>query len=249
MKTIRVFHHYSLIPSGEKTPKSTIGVVIDVLRATTSMVHAVESGCPMILPVSEVSEAFALRDEVRREKGRAPLLGGEREGVRIEGFDLGNSPREFSAAKRPLILTTSNGTRAIVACGALDTLLIGSFLNGAAVVQRILADLAGKTFWNIWLVCSGTGGAVAAEDSLLAGLLTDILCSVASDATLDDGAILARDFWRSHSSDWTRVLSDSANGLRLKTLGLEEDIFFACQRDVSAAVPTRFLLDGRVVLS
>ena len=164
MKMIRVFHHYSLVPSGEKCPKGTIGVVIDVLRATSSMVQAIEGGCPMIFPVSEVSEAFALRDELTRMGRETPLLCGEREGIRVEGFDLGNSPREFAAVRQPLIMSTTNGTKAIVACRALDSLLIGSFLNGAAVVRHILANLVGKSSWDVWVRCKQktSGGATAA---------------------------------------------------------------------------------------
>ena len=142
---------------GQRDLRQTQCVVIDVLRATSSMVTALARGAAMIIPVAEIAEALAWRQRDRRI-----LLAGERYGVRIETemtgeapFDFGNSPREFSAERvggKTIAMTTTNGTRALRACAEAHSVLVASFLNLKATVKYLQA----ATIPNLLLVCGGT---------------------------------------------------------------------------------------------
>src|SRR5438552_13535721 len=145
----------------------TVCVVLDVLRATTSMVIALSNGAEAIIPVEEISEALAIRQQ-RPEV----LLAGEREGVRIRAdltggveFDLGNSPREYTAQKvqgKTIVMTTTNGTRALRACAGAKTVLVGSFLNLRANYNWLQEHRPP----HLLLVCSGTFDEACFEDTL-----------------------------------------------------------------------------------
>src|SRR5438309_2762909 len=152
----------------------TVCVVLDVLRATTSMVIALSNGAEAIIPVEEISEALAIRQQ-RPEV----LLAGEREGVRIRPeltggieFDLGNSPREYTAAKvqgKTIVMTTTNGTRALRACAGASAVLVGSFLN----LRATYIWLQQQRPPNLILVCSGTFDEPALEDTLAVGAVCE----------------------------------------------------------------------------
>ena len=158
--------------------RRTVCVVFDVLRATSTIVTALGNGAVAILPVAEIQEALGIR---KHQPG--VLLAGEREGVRIEAnltggvnFDLGNSPREFSAARvggKTIAMTTTNGTRALRACMSASAVLLGSFLNLRATAQFI----EDQSSAHLLLVCSGTLDQTAYEDVLGAGALCDLLWS------------------------------------------------------------------------
>jgi len=151
-------------------------VVFDVLRATSTFVTALHHGAKAIVPVSEISEALAIR-----QKQPGVLLGGERDGVRIRAdqtdgidFDLGNSPREYTPEKvrnKTIVSTTTNGTRALHACAGAQTVLAASFLNLTATAQSIRRLQPAQ----IVLVCAGTRENMADEDVLAAGAMCEIL--------------------------------------------------------------------------
>lgn len=216
-------------------------VVLDILRATSTQVTAFARGAAAIRPVASIAEAVAVR-------AAHPdiLLAGEREGLRIRAaqsggvdFDLGNSPREFTAdrvAGRSIVMTTTNGTRAFRACAHARWVAAGSFLNLTAVAAAARAtDLP-----EILLVCSGTGEALALEDAAAAGALIELL---ADRAALSDAAHLAREAWRAWKSsgssgeDPERFLQ-GANGRRLiRQTDLAGDVAFCRQRDAFDVVP------------
>lgn len=187
----------SLLP-GHLPPNSLPGstaVVIDVLRASTTIVHALAAGARAVVPCAELDEAR----RVAQELGPAErLLGGERGGLPIAGFDLGNSPGEYTrqrVANRLVIFTTTNGTRALAACRAARQVLVAAPVNAAAVIRR----LSGEP--RVHLVCAGTDGRITREDVLFAGLLVVRLSGVAAaargaDVELNDEAVLARDVFR-----------------------------------------------------
>ena len=159
-----VFVHLlpGLIPPGAL--EGGMAVMIDVLRASTMMVHGLVAGCREIIPCAEVDEARRLAAAF--PAGQA-LLAGERHGVPIEGFDLGNSPGECTRAVcegRTMVITTTNGTRALLACVDAEPVVLGSFVNFAATSQRLLHEAR-----PIHLVCAGTEGQISYEDTLLAG--------------------------------------------------------------------------------
>lgn len=208
----------------------SVAVVIDVLRATTTMIHALAAGCRAVWPVEEVEEARRIADGMRA--GRV-LLGGERDGVPLPGFDLGNSPREYTCARckgTTLVLTTTNGTRALLRATAARTLIAG-FVNYSAVCEQL-----GEEQRPIDIVCAGYRGEVALEDTLLAGALVEYLCEVAP-VCLNDAARLAWDCFENHGRVLDGALEVCDGGVRLRNLGYEEDLHVAVCVDQFAIVP------------
>ena len=175
------------------TPDDLAGgtvVVIDVLRATTTITHALEAGAVEVLPCLEIEDALALAATM--PEGQY-VLGGERGGLPIPGFHLGNSPAEYtpqSVGQKTVIFTTTNGTRAMVQCRQAARVLLGAFVNASAVVER----LAGQG--RVHLLCAGSGGEVTRDDWLLAGLLVArLLRRGGMDYQLNAQAVAARDDW------------------------------------------------------
>jgi 2-phosphosulfolactate phosphatase len=202
-----------------------VGVVVDVVRATSTITQALAAGWPRVLCCAEIEDARA----VRAELGEG-LLGGERDAIRIEGFDVGASPRDFLEPNaQPLILSTTNGTRAILAAAdACETVLIGSLLNLDALVATLREP--GE---DVTIVCAGYKGAFAFDDAFCAGRIVAKL-----DATVSDAAratqVLASAF------------ANAEDGLNARTYGpsgLEADIAFCARESVLDVVP-RF--SGRV---
>jgi 2-phosphosulfolactate phosphatase len=208
-----------------------VAVVIDVLRATTTMIHALAAGCTCVRPCREVEEARQLAGTMR--VGRV-LLGGERGGVKLPGFDLGNSPREYTGPLcrgNILVLTTTNGTKALIRAAEAERTLVAGFVNYSAVCEQLQAEAR-----PIHIVCAGTEGAVSLEDTLLAGALVDYLCE-AADVRLNDSARLAWDCFENHGRILHGALEVSQGGAKLRCLGYDEDIRAAAQVDQFAIVP------------
>lgn len=223
---------------GERDLRGTVCVVFDVLRATSTMVTAMAHDAAGIVPVSEIEEAVRLR-----QSDRSLLLAGERKGMRIGGdlsggveFDFGNSPREFRReriGKRTIVMTTTNGTRALRACAGAAAVVIGSFLNLNAVanwVERSEAD-------NLLVVCSGTMEECAYEDSLGAGALCHRIWE-AFKTGASDSAQMARQLYLGAQSDLLEALSTARNARRLLAHSeLADDVAYCCQRDLFDVVP------------
>jgi 2-phosphosulfolactate phosphatase len=205
--------------------REKVCVVIDVLRASTTIVAALANGCPAIIPVETPEEAREIAIK------RHCLLGGERNGLRIEGFDFGNSPREYAAEKinkRPIAFTTTNGTRAMRACASSEMLVVASFLNGGAVV-RLLQRQARDTL----IVCAGTKGEPSIEDTVCGGMLLD---GLQAEATAE--AAEARSLWNLHKDDLPKMMKEvSRHGRSLVKLGFEKDIDFAARVDAYDILP------------
>jgi 2-phosphosulfolactate phosphatase len=164
--------HVAFTPA-ETAPVPT-GIVVDVLRATSTIVQAIESGYERVYCCAEVEEAFALRDEL----GDA-VLAGERGGNPLPGFDLGNSPLEFLKPRaEDVVLTTTNGTRAIVQAAAnCDTVLVGSLLN----LQAVTAAARGLG-QDVEIVCAGLRGGYCEDDAYCAGRIAALLGGEPTDA-------------------------------------------------------------------
>ena len=219
--------------------RGTACVVFDILRATSTFVTALHHGAQAIIPVSDIRAAVAWQQ--RRPE---MLLAGERAGVRISAaqtggteFDLGNSPREFTAEKvrgRRIVATTTNGTRALRAVANAPTVLAAAFLNLSATAEFLLTDPPVE----IVLVCAGTGENTALEDVLAAGALVDLLVAgrkIQPDCT--DAALVA---WRTFAqlkADLPAALAGSQNGRRLRAMPeLCADVDFCAQRDIFPVV-------------
>ncbi len=212
----------------------TVCVVFDVLRATTSMMTALSQGASGIIPVCEISEAIALF-QTRPEL----LLAGERDGLRIRAaqtgtidFHLGNSPREFTADKirgKTIVMTTTNGTRALQACVGAKTILIGCFLNLRPLAHWIQLHRPP----NLLLVCSGTYDQAALEDTLAAGSLCEKIWSLYIGGIIADSAEIARRLYPLMQKDLLGAMNHSRNGRRLlANAELKQDVGFALQREI-----------------
>lgn len=231
-------------------------IVIDVLRASTTIVHALAAGARRVIPCREVDEARSIASAL--PPGEA-VLGGERGGVRIEGFDLGNSPSEFtppSVGGKMLVFTTTNGTQALAVCRQASRVVIGAVVNAAAVVRAVEPGVP------LHLVCAGTRGEITREDTLLAGYLVDrLLARETNEYRLNDSAAIAHQVWRAALGDvaettnrrviqgrWTAALAHSQGGRNLTALGLQADIADAAKLDRFDLVPTLDPNDGNLGL-
>lgn len=196
-----------------------LAIVVDVLRATSTIAQALAAGYERVLCAAEIDEA--------RELGRTipdSLVGGEREAKRIEGFDVGASPREFlEAAARTLILSTTNGTRAILTAAAhADEVVLASLLNLAAV-----AGHARSRAVDVVVVCAGFKGAFALDDAYCAGRIVQLLDGPRADSALA-AEIVANAF---------PTPLEALNARTYGPAGLEEDIAFCARESVLEVVP------------
>lgn len=196
-----------------------IGIVVDVMRATSSIVQALASGYGRVLCARGVDEARAVREALGEG-----LLGGERDAVRIEGFDVGASPREFRDGHgETLILSTTNGTRAIVnAAGSCEHVLIGSLLNLDAVAAE-----ARRLDGDVVVLCAGFKDAFAIDDAYCAGRILQSLEGERSDAAVASEVI-------------AQAFPDAIDGIKARTYGppgLEDDIAWVSQVNLLDVVP------------
>jgi len=207
----------------------TTCVVLDILRATSSMITALANGAEQILPVATIEEALAAKAEHPEA-----LLCGERDGLRITAaqtggteFDLGNSPREYTAeivTGKTIITTTTNGTRALRACANAERVLVASFLNLTATAEHLRAAVPE----NLVLVCSGTYEEAALEDTLAAGALADALWEKYDE--YDDATQTARLLFKSAPVEETILQAQNAKRL-LSLSDLADDVSFCLQLD------------------
>jgi 2-phosphosulfolactate phosphatase len=185
-------------------------------------------------------------------------LGGERGGLPIAGFDLGNSPAEYTnatVAGKTVIFTTTNGTLALMQCKAAARVFIGSFVNLSAVVKRLTGERA------IHLLCAGTRGQITREDVLCAGAIAELFLETSTDEPqLNDQAQIAIDCWRSavpHGARSPQVLAgelslalhDTQGGRNLIAIGLEHDIDAAAEVDRFDIVPQLDVTQWRIVVA
>lgn len=214
-------------------------VVVDVIRATSTIVTAFQRGVRSVLPVAGT-------DEARRARVAAPgaLLAGERGGQRLPGFDLGNSPREFTrevVEGRDVVLTTSNGTKTLRAVGEGRAVAIGAFLNRSAVGAWLLARRQ-----DALVVCSGYEGIFSMEDAVCAGAVVDRAADDARAVTLGDGARACRALWKRYGSDVPALLRTTGWGRHIVGIGLGADLDVCAQIDVTEVVPV--MTGGRIGL-
>lgn len=213
-------------------------IVIDVLRATSTIVTALSAGAASIVPAETVMDAKSLQ---RPED----LMGGERFCRRIAGFDLGNSPKEYNedtVRGRRIILTTTNGTRAIHKSTKADYVIAASLLNASAAARYAL-----ELRRDIVLLCAGSHDDFAIEDGLCAGLVLEELMKQSVDnVEIDDFGQAMHALYRDRSSDIYGTLLHSHSGKRLLKLGSKEDIEACARMNAFDAVPC--LLGDRLIL-
>jgi 2-phosphosulfolactate phosphatase len=220
-------------------------VVIDVLRASTTLAAALEAGAERIVPCLEVAEARQLARD-RRAEGPV-LLGGERLGRPITGFDLGNSPAEYvpeRVAGRTIVFTTTNGTRAMMRSLGAARVFIGALVNLSALV-RLIAEAP-----RIELICAGTDRQVSWEDALVAGAIADRLGQEAWQ--WNDSVRLAQTAWHDAGGFAARheqlvaAFSMGRGGRNLTAIGQADDIGWAARCDALQTVPELNLADWEI---
>ncbi len=210
--------HVAFTP--DEAVEADVAVVVDVMRATSTIAQALASGYKRVLCCGDIDEARALRAEL----GEAAVLGGERNAQLIEGFDLGASPREYLEPRaETAIMSTTNGTRAILtAASACKTVLLGSMLNLDAVGRA-----AGESGGDVTIVCAGFQGRFAIDDAYCAGRIGGLLDGERSDAAVAAGVIA-----RSFPNAWEGI-----NARTYGPPGLEDDLRWCSQENILDVVP------------
>lgn len=217
-------------------------VIIDILRASSTITTALLNGANCVIPCGSPDEARRIRQV---SPINSVLLGGERGGVLIEGFDCGNSPTEYPSSRvsgKTIAFTTTNGTKALLKSAAAETILIGAFVNRQAVIDRLQADQQA-----VDLVCAGTDGEITGEDVLFAGAAVDSLLAMQNERwELNDSATIARAFWQhsvrdenheSLSSQIESAMRQTHGGRNLIGLGYDNDIRLCSAIDSIGVVP------------
>lgn len=233
---------YSLHSFQEDELRDKTVVIIDVLRASSTIVTAFMSGAKAIIPVGDMGEASKIAQNVDSDNY---LLCGEKDGEKIEGYDLGNSPLEYTkeiVEGKNLIFNTTNGTKAIKKSLGSSKTYIASFLNVGAIVE----ELEGQDN-DIVLVCAGWKGRLAFEDMLLAGNIIYLM----SDGNLPngsrDGAKVAFGLYDKYGDDISTVIHQSNHAMRLKDIIGTSDIDYCCQVDITDMLPR--LKEGMITLT
>ena len=213
-------------------------IVVDVLRATSVIITALNNGAKSVVPVTSVEEALSTK-----KKLESVVLGGERKAQKIEGFDLSNSPLEYKSEvihDRNVVITTTNGTKAISKSSAANKIYIGALINAKAVSSKALSNER-----DIIIVNAGTNGVFSMDDFITGGAIIDELLSE-QEFELTDIAKTALVIYRSHK-DIKSYVKGAAHYKILVDLGLEEDIDYCLQKDLFNIVPE--YKDGIIKLS
>ena len=239
--------YISVIPTAQQAQginfSGQTAVVIDVLRATSVITTALENGAREVIPVKTVEEAQNLYAQCDTAK---TLRGGERNALKIEGFDLSNSPLEYKkkvVEGKTLILTTTNGTNAINNIIGADEVVLACFRNVAAVVEHIVG-LSHRGSRDIAIVCAGTESHFSLDDGLCAGMLIELLKQKTNVETDDLGLLLHR-FYNENKDNLFSALSGCYHLKRLFTMGFYDDIKFCLETNCIQTVPV--LKDGKIV--
>jgi 2-phosphosulfolactate phosphatase len=234
---MRVDVHFEPAASLADRTGSTV-VVIDVLRSMSSIVEALANGAQGVFPVPSTEEAIRLASSLGRED---TILCGEAHGLIIEGFDLGNSPREFSAervAGKRLVMSTTNGTRAFFLVEDALRVLACSFMNLSAVAAEVMEAAS------IVVVCAGKEGLFSLDDAVCAGALVQrIRTAAGTDVELNDAAMGAVEMALTFHVD-AHFLASTWTGRHLIEIGLREDLEICAEIDRHSVVPE---VDDRVI--
>jgi 2-phosphosulfolactate phosphatase len=223
---------YSTLEQAEKDAlQGAVVVIIDVLRASSTIVAAIESGAERIIPIADIETASRLVRPAERDR---KLLAGERKCCPVPGFDLSNSPGDFTPERvggKTIVFTTTNGTRAIAAAAKAARVLVCALTN----VHAVAAALRGEN--EVVVLCCGSEGSIAAEDLLCGGLLLASLGDAVEPNSLTDAARLARILANEFGHDAEGFVRGCDHARRLIALGFEKDVVFCSRIGVSASVP------------
>lgn len=213
-----------------------IVVVIDVLRATTAICVAFEYGIKSIIPVPTLEDALEY-------KKKGFLVGAERKGQIVEGFDFGNSPYSYMKDEfkgKDVVLTTTNGTKSIAAAKDADTLVIGALVNLDVLTTWLI-----KQNKNTLCLCSGWQDKFNLEDSICAGAISEALINTGNFTSIEDSSIAAKYLYLSAKDNYMGYLKSSSHRRRLRNLNLNEDIKYCLTPNKTKVIP--ILKDGKLI--
>ncbi len=226
----------SLLDPSSKSFLQSSAVVIDILRASSTIVTALAHGASAIYPCLEIEEARQVKAGLN-----GALVGGERGGKPISGFDCSNSPADYSQDRvegRPVVFTTTNGTRALSHVSDCQEVLVGAFLNLSALCDRL------QSRSHLLLLCAGTNGAITREDVLFAGAVADRLMTESPNHSVNDETMLARAAWRQVAGlagdvkvNLAESLKETLGGRNLLKLGYGDDLSRVADLDRFDIVP------------
>lgn len=221
--------------------KDSRTLVIDVLRATTVILSALRNGAEWVLPVGRIEDAW-----MYKEKYPDAILGGERDAVRIPGFDTGNSPLEYTRAMvqgHGIILTTTNGTQALGHTKEANEVLIAAFINMSAIIDYLtLSEIP------VHILCAGTRGEFSMDDFLCAG---GIISGLGKRTTIikDDLGTLAQNLWDLQQGSINETLQSCKHFNKLKDNGFTKDLDYCLQVDTCPIIPKMDLSSGFIRLA
>ncbi|MBL7927629.1 MAG: 2-phosphosulfolactate phosphatase [Bacteroidia bacterium] len=210
------------------SPQDSIVVVIDILRATSSICVAFANGASSLVPVATIEDSMAY-------KTKGFLIGAERQGAMLDGFDFGNSPFSYMDARiknSNIALTTTNGTKALNIAKNAHTVVVGSFLNIDVLSQWLV-----KQNRNVICLCAGWKNSMNLEDTLFAGALVDALQNDFDFSDFRDSAIAAQQLYSLAKNDLYGYLDNSSHRKRLERLHIEDDIHYCLQLNKAPVVP------------
>ena len=213
-----------------------IVVVIDVLRATTAICVAFEYGIKSIIPVPTLEDALEY-------KKKGFLVGAERKGQIVEGFDFGNSPYSYMKDEfkgKDVVLTTTNGTKSIAAAKDAETLVIGALVNLDVLTTWLI-----KQNKNTLCLCSGWQDKFNLEDTICAGAISDALINTGNFTSIEDSSIAAKYLYLSAKDNYMGYLKSSSHRRRLRNLNLNEDIKYCLTPNKTKVIP--ILKDGKLI--
>jgi 2-phosphosulfolactate phosphatase len=236
LENVQIKVYYSPNHLDELELRDKILVVIDVLRASTTITYAMRAGAREVIPVASVEQAMKI---VGNLHSTSTILCGERGGKRVEGFKLGNSPSEYTPEAvdgKVLIISTTNGAVALTKAKYARICYVSSFVNLSATVEA-LRDIPGIENENLHILCSGYDEDFSLEDATCVGMLITKLSTFFPEIVFTDGARAALSVYAQFGNDIYRTLIESDHGKRLLALGFEEDIRVASELDSVPLVP------------
>jgi 2-phosphosulfolactate phosphatase len=229
-------------PVNEERLNGKTLVLVDVLRASTTICRSLASGARAVIPVERLDEAAELRAKLGPKD---TILGGERRGIKVDNFDLGNSPSEYTEERvsdKVVILTTTNGTRGYAKANPANLIITCGLVNVSRVARK-----AAETGKDLAILCAGEGGDFSIEDTLCGGMLIHKLKEVEKiELKLNDAASLALLLYRSNRDSLKQTIANGEHGRYLAEIGFASDVEAASDVDSIPVLPV--LKDRRVIL-
>lgn len=224
----------------ESKIEDKIIVVIDMFRATSVIVAALSNGCREVIPYLTIEETVEHAHKLRREEY---ILGGERKAVKIEGFDLSNSPLEYTRDRvenKTILMTTTNGTRTLTKAIAAKKVLIGAMLNAKAVAEKLI-----EINEDAIIINAGTNGNFSMDDYICSGYIINEMLKRNENLMLTDIAKTANMIYEGHE-DILSYVKEASHYSVMKSLNLDEDIEYCIKKSIVKEVPEYF--DGKITL-